>query len=70
MIKLRYSFIALFIISSAFILKAQDEEVNPYKKLTKKFIGAVKRGDYNKNQHFFDSTFYGKNDRSANRKNN
>ena len=60
MIKLRYSFIALFIISSAFILKAQDEEVNPYKKLTKKFIGAVKRGDYNKNQRFFDSTFYGK----------
>jgi pimeloyl-ACP methyl ester carboxylesterase len=60
MVKLRYSFLGLFLILSTIILKAQDEEVNPYKKLTKKFIGAVKRGDYNKNQHFFDSSYYGK----------
>ena len=60
MIKLRYSLTVLFLIVSTLIFQAQEEEVNPYKKLTKKFIGAVKRGDYNKNQHFFDSTFYGK----------
>jgi alpha/beta superfamily hydrolase len=60
MIKLRYSFLGLFLILSVLIIKAQDEEVNPYKKLTKKFIVAVKRGDYAKNQHFFDSTLYGK----------
>ncbi len=60
MIKLRYSLTLLLLIVSTLIFQAQEEEVNPYKKLTKKFIGAVKRGDYNKNQHFFDSTFYGK----------
>lgn len=60
MIKLRYLFTLLFIFFSMLTIKSQDEDVNPYKKLTKKFIGAVKRGDYNKNQKFFDSTFYGK----------
>ncbi len=39
--------------------KAQDE-VNPYKKLTKQFIGAVKRNEPYKNYRFFDTTFFGK----------
>ncbi|MBK7817455.1 MAG: hypothetical protein IPJ60_07725 [Sphingobacteriaceae bacterium] len=39
--------------------EAQDE-VNPYKKLTKQFIGAVKRNEPYKNYRFFDTTFYGR----------
>ncbi len=60
MIKLRYFFTVLLLMFTILNSKAQEDEVNPYKKLTKKFIGAIKRGEYNKNQHFFDSTFYGK----------
>lgn len=37
-----------------------QEEVNPYKKLTKQFIGAVKRNEPYKNYRFFDTSFYGK----------
>jgi len=40
-------------------IKAQDE-VNPYKKLTKQFIGAVKRNEPYKNYRFFDTTFWGR----------
>ena len=59
MIKLRYSLqiFALMLISGACM--AQDE-VNPHKKLTKSFLGAVKRDIPNRNDKFFDSTFYGK----------
>ena len=59
MIKLRYSLqiFSLLLISGACM--AQDE-VNPYKKLTKSFLGAVKRDIPNRNDKFFDSTFYGK----------
>jgi dienelactone hydrolase len=38
---------------------AQDD-VNPYKKLSKSFFGAVKRDIPNRNDKFFDSTVYGK----------
>lgn len=44
-------------------LNAQEEEakeVHPYKKLTKKFIGNIKRNEFNKNSSFFDSTKFGK----------
>lgn len=41
------------------LLEAQDE-VNPYKKLTKQFIGAVKRNEPYKNYRFFDTSFYGR----------
>ncbi|MDP3557628.1 MAG: alpha/beta fold hydrolase [Bacteroidota bacterium] len=59
MIKLRYSLqiFALLLISGACIAQ---EEVSPYKKLTKSFLGAVKREIPNRNDKFFDSTFYGK----------
>lgn len=59
MIKLRYSLqiFALLLISGACV--AQDD-VNPYKKLTKSFLGAIKRDIPNRNDKFFDSTFYGK----------
>jgi len=62
MIKLPYSFhifLLLFVNPGLF---AQDEpaEVNPYKKLSKSFIGAVKRNQPFKNYRFFDSTFFGK----------
>ena len=60
MIKLRYFITAMLLMFTILNSKAQEDEVNPYKKLTKKFIGAIKRGEYNKNQQFFDSTFYGK----------
>ena len=59
MIKLRYSLqiFALLLISGACLAQ---EEVNPYKKLTKSFLGAVKRDIPNRNDKFFDSTFFGK----------
>ena len=37
-----------------------QEDVNPYKKLSKSFFGAVKRDIPNRNDKFFDSTVYGK----------
>lgn len=42
-----------------FFAHAQDE-VNPYKKLTKQFIGAVKRNEPYKNYRFFDTSVYGR----------
>ncbi|MEI8138025.1 MAG: alpha/beta hydrolase [Bacteroidota bacterium] len=59
MIKLRYSLqiFVLLLISGANM--AQDD-ISPYKKLTKSFLGAVKRDIPNRNDKFFDSTFYGK----------
>lgn len=41
-------------------LSWSQDEVNPYKKLTKQFIGAVKRNEPYKNYRFFDTSFYGK----------
>ncbi len=43
----------------SFFTKAQDE-VNLYKKLTKQFIGAVKRNEPYKNYRFFDTSVYGR----------
>ncbi len=57
MIKLRYSSRIFFLVLISYCAVAQDE-VNPYKKLTKQFIGAVKRNEAWKNYRFFDSTFY------------
>ena len=59
MIKLRYSLqiLALLLISGA---NTAQDDVSPYKKLTKSFLGAVKREIPNRNDKFFDSTFYGK----------
>lgn len=37
-----------------------QEDVNPHKKLTKQFIGAVKRNEPYKNYRFFDTSFYGR----------
>jgi pimeloyl-ACP methyl ester carboxylesterase len=51
--------ILFLILTLAKPVKAQDE-VNPYKKLTKQFIGAVKRNEPYKNYRFFDTTFYGR----------
>jgi pimeloyl-ACP methyl ester carboxylesterase len=53
------SLIIIALINSVSRLNAQDE-VNPYKKLTKQFIGAVKRNEPYKNYRFFDTTFYGR----------
>jgi len=58
-IKLRYSSRIFFLLLINYCAIAQ-EEVNPYKKLTKSFIGAVKRNEPYKNYRFFDSTFFGK----------
>jgi pimeloyl-ACP methyl ester carboxylesterase len=49
----------LAIVITSISVKAQDE-VNPYKKLTKQFIGAVKRNEPYKNYRFFDTTFWGR----------
>lgn len=49
----------IFAISITSTSIAQDE-VNPYKKLTKSFIGAVKRNEPYKNYRLFDTTKYGK----------
>lgn len=61
MIKLRYS-ILIFSILTVFACYSQQEEPvkDPYIKLAKQFIGAVKRNEYHKNYRFFDSSFYGK----------
>lgn len=59
MIKLRYSTQIFFFLLTGFMLNAQ-EEMNPYKRLTKSFIGAVKRNQEFKNSKFFDSTYYGR----------
>jgi dienelactone hydrolase len=42
------------------LLSHSQEEVNPYKKLTKQFIGAVKRNEPYKNYRFFDTSVYGR----------
>ncbi len=54
--KLRYSFALIF----CFYAAMAQEEVNPYKKLTKQFIGAVKRNEPYKNYRFFDTSVYGR----------
>jgi hypothetical protein len=56
------SAIVFFSIFLNLYLTAQEEkaEENPYKRLSKSFIGAVKRGQHFKNTRFFDSSFYGK----------
>ncbi len=59
MIKLSYSYRIFLLLLVNYCAIAQ-EEVNPYKKLTKSFIGAVKRNEPYKNYRFFDSTFFGK----------
>ena len=53
-------FLTAFILISAFQTWQAQDEVNPYKKLTKQFIGAVKRNEPYKNYRFFDTTFFGK----------
>lgn len=55
-------FAIIILVSLVSNINAQDEpkEVNPYKKLTKQFIGAVKRNEPYKNYRFFDTTFYGR----------
>jgi uncharacterized protein len=53
-------FISLLMISLTLHSQEETPEVNPYKKLTKKFIGAVKRNEMNKILVYFDTTFYGK----------
>ncbi|MBA3663749.1 MAG: alpha/beta hydrolase [Bacteroidetes bacterium] len=61
MIKLRYSSLIFLFIFSLLTSNAQEEPVkDPYIKLAKQFIGAVKRNEYHKNHRFFDSSFYGK----------
>ena len=62
MIKLRYSLqiFALLLISGACLSQEDAKEVNPYKKLTKSFFGAVKRDIPNRNEKFFDTSFYAK----------
>ena len=59
MIKLRYSLQFFLALLTSNIMLAQ-EDVNPYKKLSKSFFGAVKRDIPNRNDKFFDSTVYGK----------
>ncbi len=59
MIKLRYSLQFFLALLTSNIMLAQDD-VNPYKKLSKSFFGAVKRDIPNRNDKFFDSTVYGK----------
>lgn len=60
MIKLRYSSHIFFFVLISFAVKSQENQPNPYIKLSKSFIGAVKRNEYHKNYNFFDSSFYGK----------
>src|SRR5581483_351834 len=52
------SAIVFFSIFLNLYLTAQKEkaEENPYKRLAKSFIGAVKRGQHFKNTRFFDSS--------------
>ena len=62
MIKLRYYLQFFFTLCITITCISQEEvkEVNPYKKLSKSFFGAVKREIPNRNDKFFDSSFYGK----------
>ncbi|MBL7912010.1 MAG: alpha/beta fold hydrolase [Bacteroidia bacterium] len=62
MIKLRYSLqiLALLLISGSAVAQDDTKEVNPYKKLSKSFFGAVKRDIPNRNEKFFDTSFYAK----------
>ncbi|MEO6302930.1 MAG: alpha/beta hydrolase [Bacteroidia bacterium] len=62
MVKLRYSLqiLALLLISGASLSQEDTKEVNPYKKLSKSFFGAVKRDIPNRNEKFFDTSFYAK----------
>lgn len=62
MIKLRYSLqiLALLLLSGAYMAQNEAKEVNPYKKLSKSFFGAVKRDIPNRNEKFFDTSFYAK----------
>lgn len=46
--------------SNAQVQEDESKEIHPYKKLTKKFIGNIKRNEFNKNSSFFDSTQFGK----------
>jgi predicted esterase len=50
------------LILTEFACFSQQEEPvkDPYIKLAKQFIGAVKRNEYHKNYRFFDSSFYGR----------
>ena len=59
MINLRYSLQFFLALLTSNIMLSQDD-VNPYKKLSKSFFGAVKRDIPNRNDKFFDSTVYGK----------
>ncbi len=62
MIKLRYSLqiLALLLVSASYMAQDEAKEVNPYKKLSKSFFGAVKRDIPNRNEKFFDTSFYAK----------
>ena len=62
MIKLRYSLqiFALLLLSASYMAQDEAKEVNPYKKLSKSFFGAVKRDIPNRNDKFFDTSFYAK----------
>ena len=53
-------YIALFLMICVIQTTKSQDEVNPYKKLTKQFIGAVKRNEPYKNYRFFDTTFFGR----------
>ena len=59
MINLRYSLQFFLALLTSNIMLSQDD-INPYKKLSKSFFGAVKRDIPNRNDKFFDSTVYGK----------
>ncbi len=63
MIKLHYSSRIFFLLLINYCAVAQ-EEVNPYKKLTKQFIGAVKKNEPWRNYRFFDSSSYGRSSES------
>jgi len=52
--------VILTVLPALFVKGQEAEEVNPYKKLTKKFIGAVKRNESYKNYRFFDTSVYGR----------
>lgn len=55
-----YTYILIFILSGSGAISQEEPVKDPYIKLAKQFIGAVKRNEYHKNYSFFDSTFYGK----------
>ncbi|MBS1651020.1 MAG: alpha/beta fold hydrolase [Bacteroidetes bacterium] len=49
-------FLTIIFTITVFAQEQVDKEIHPYAKLSKKFIGAVKRNDPNKNSRFFDTT--------------